>query len=158
MNIYTTYVRPQMEYASCLWNVGYVGDLQLLERVQRRWTRAVEGLSDLPYSERLNRLNLFILQGRLLRADLVLVWKIVHNLCGIKPETLFTFLPGTRTRGHPYKMYVQRAKYDVRRRFLSYRVVKTWNSLSVDTVCAERLDTFKRLLHRDLGEQLYEFR
>ena len=87
----------------------------------------------------------------------MLVWKVVHNLCGVKPEALFTFLPGTRTRGHPYKMYVQRANLDVRRRFLSCRVVKVWNSLSAETVCAERLDTYKRLLHRDLGELLVEF-
>ena len=157
MNIYTSHVRPKLEYGSSLWNVRYIGDLQLLERVQRRWTRAVEGLSDLSYNDRLRRLDLFSFQGRLLRADLVLVWKIIHGHCGINPETLFTFLSDTATRGHPYKLYVQRANLEIRRRFFSLRVVTAWNSLTAETVCAESLDTFKRLLHRDLGEQLFEF-
>ena len=73
MNIYTSDIRPLIEYCSCLWSVGYLGDMRLLERVQRRWTRAVAGLEDLSYSERLNRLNLFSFQGQLLRNDLKMV-------------------------------------------------------------------------------------
>ena len=48
-NIYVSYVHPKLEYASCLWNVGYLGDVRLLERVQRRWTRVVIGFSDGQY-------------------------------------------------------------------------------------------------------------
>ena len=86
--------------------------------MQRRWTRAVEGLSDLSYNDRLRRLDLFSFQDRLLRADLVLIWKIIHG-----PETLFTFLSDTGTRGPPYKFNVQRANLDIRRRFFSLRIV-----------------------------------
>ena len=31
MNIYTLHVRPLIEYASSLWNVGYLGDVRLLK-------------------------------------------------------------------------------------------------------------------------------
>ena len=31
---FTTHVRPIIEYASCLWNTGYVEDLRKLERIQ----------------------------------------------------------------------------------------------------------------------------
>merc|ERR1719341_1430248 len=79
MNIYTLHVRPLIEYASALWNVGYLGDVRLLERVQRRWTREVSGLEDFPYEERLRRLDLFSFPGRLLRTDLILVYKILHS-------------------------------------------------------------------------------
>ena len=34
--LFTTHIRPKLEYGSCLWNVGYVGDVKLLERIQRR--------------------------------------------------------------------------------------------------------------------------
>ena len=36
MNLYTSHVRPKMEYCSSLWNTGYIGDVKLLEQVQRR--------------------------------------------------------------------------------------------------------------------------
>ena len=48
MNLYISHIRPHLEYGSSLWNLGYLGDSRLIERVQRRWTREVAGLSDLP--------------------------------------------------------------------------------------------------------------
>ena len=33
--------------------------MKKLERVQRKWTRAFSGMSDLPYDERLRRLDLY---------------------------------------------------------------------------------------------------
>ena len=81
----------------------------------------------------------------------------MHGHCGITPETQLPFLADTATRGHPYKLYAQRANLEVRRRFLTLRIVNTWNSLTADTACTESLDTFKSLIHRDLGEQLFKF-
>ena len=37
MNLYVSHVRPKLEYGSQLWNVDYVGDMKLLERIQRKW-------------------------------------------------------------------------------------------------------------------------
>ena len=82
--------------------------------------RAVEGVSNLSYNDRLRRLDLFSFQDRLLRADLVLVWKIIHGHCSVNSETLFTFLPDTDTRGHVYKIYDQRANFEIRRRFFFF--------------------------------------
>ena len=75
-----------------------------LERVQRRWIRAENGFSKLSYDERL-RLNLFYFQGRLLRCDLILVWKIFHNKCAKHYEELFALECGRhQTKGHDLKM------------------------------------------------------
>ena len=38
ISLYTSHIRPAMDYCCCLWNVGYLGDVRLLESVQRRWT------------------------------------------------------------------------------------------------------------------------
>ena len=157
LNIYVSYVRPKLEYASCLWNVGYLGDVRLLERVQRRWTRAVIGFSDLSYGERLHRLNLFSFQGRLLRADLIVVWKIFHGKCAIMPEQLFVLHGDRRTRGHNFKILVPRTNLSVRSRYFSVRVISSWNSLEDDTVLADSLSKFKCLLHRDLGHALFDY-
>ena len=34
--LFITHYRPILDYYSCVWNVGYVGDVILLESVQRR--------------------------------------------------------------------------------------------------------------------------
>ena len=160
INIYKSLIRPMLEYSSCLWNLGYIGDLQSLERIQRRWTRSITGFERLPYEVRLQRLNLFSVQGRLLRNDLVLVWKIFNGLCSINPDDLFSLVPqnrSNRTRGHSFKIHLPRCRLEARKRFFSTRVIHNWNSLSEEAVCAESLGTFKCLLHRNLGPKLFEF-
>ena len=156
-NIYTSHIRPLLEYGCCLWNTGYLGDLRMLERIQRRWTRSVDGLQTLSYADRLSALNLFSVKGRLLRADLILTYKIFHGLCAIQPSNLFVVAGSSRTRGHEYKVVVPLSSLECRRRSFAVRVVPWWNSLGGDTVSAESVGAFKSLLQRDLGEALYEF-
>ena len=75
----TTHIRPLVEYCSCVWRTGFVQDSRLLERIQRHWTKQTDGMALLPYGERLKLLNLYSIQGRLLRADLIQCWKIFHG-------------------------------------------------------------------------------
>ena len=157
LNIYKSIIRPQLEYGSSLWNVGYICDTKLLERVQRRWTRAISGMEDLSYQERLRRLNLFSFQGRMLRADLILVWKIFYGKCGIKPDDLFVLAGDSQTRGHPLKIFVPRCNLDVRRNFFSLRIISLWNSLSRSTVMSDNIGAFKASLHLDLGQILFDY-
>ena len=156
MNIYLSHIRPKMEYCSPVWNLEYLGDTRMLERLQRRWTRQVWNLRELSYAERLRSLDLFSVQGRLLRADLILVWKIFNGKCGISPEQIFTLNRST-LRGHPLKIYVPRTELELTRRFFSTRVISEWNLLAADTVTASTLDSFKGLVQRDLGQKLYDF-
>ena len=156
MNIYVSHIRPKLEYCSCVWNLGYLGDTRMLERIQRRWTRQVRGLEDVPYEQRLRELNLFSVQGRLLRADLIMVWKIFNGQCAASPEQLFTLNPSPR-RGHPLKIFVPRTNLDIRKRSFAIRVIADWNSLPTETVMASSLDTFKRLLQSDLGQRLFDY-
>ena len=157
VDLYTTHVRPKLEYASQVWNTGYLSDSSLLERVQRRWTRSIQGFEDLQYPERLRRLDLFSFSGRLLRSDLILMWKIFHGCSVINPQDLFELSRSTATRGHRYKIFVPRSRLEVRQRFFSVRVINTWNALAPLTVDADSLTTFKRLLRQDLGELLFSF-
>ena len=122
-----------------------------------RWTRSIDGLGSLTYEERLSQLKLFSLQGRLLRNDLLLVWKIFNNQCSVKFENLFQLAPAHGTRGHPYKIACPHVRLECRRRYFGARVVRTWNSLSAETVLADTIPRFKTLLYKDLGQKLYEF-
>ena len=152
--IFITHIRPLLEFSSSVWNSGYVMDLCLLESVQRRWTKQIDGLSDLDYFDRLKSLSLFSVWGRLFRADLVLVWKILHGHI----PSLSHLLPlanNHRTRGHPLKLLVNRTNTEVRRRFFTNRIVNSWNCLSHSTVTAPSLQTFKSRLFHELGDLLF---
>ena len=149
-------IRPKLEYGSAIWNLGYLGDLRSLERVQRRWTRQIQGLENATYADRLRILNLFSVQGRLLRADLIQTWKIMSGSCALDPAKLFT-LDGSSRRGHSKKLFLPRTNLEVRRRFFSVRVVKAWNALSEEAVSSTTLNQFKSFLHRDLAQELYKF-
>ena len=49
--LFKTHIRPIIEYCSCVWHSGYIEDLRLLEKVQRRWTKQIEGLNSLSYDD-----------------------------------------------------------------------------------------------------------
>ena len=155
LNLYVTYIRPQLEYASTLWNTGYLGDCRLLERIQRRWTRQIEGLEDLPNELRIKELDLYSIYGRLLRAELIQVWKIFHGKCALRAEDLFVPSPSASTRGHNLKVHVQFARLDIRKRSFAHRVVTQWNALSPEAVNANTVEKFKFYIHRELGDKLY---
>ena len=156
-HIFKTHIRPIMEYASPVWNTGYVQDIKRLESIQRLWTRQIKGLEDKEYEDRLRALNLYSVKGRLLRADLIKCWKIFNAKCPIDPTDLWNTSSDTRTRGHPCKIRVARCQVDARARFFSQRVVQDWNSLPGWVVSAATLTEFKSSLETCLGGRLFEY-
>jgi len=53
------------------WSPQYVNDKELLESVQRRFTRMIPKLRDLLYAKRLDNLKLWTLEERCIHADLI---------------------------------------------------------------------------------------
>ena len=153
----STHIRPLIEYCSCIWHTGFTQDLKLLENVQRRWTKQIDGLSSLSYGERLKSLNLYSIQGRLLRADLIQCWKIFNGHSCISPADIFQQPYQNRTRGHCYKIFPPVTNTDIRKRFFTIRCIHVWNSLPASTVCASSLTVFKNHLHHDIREALYAY-
>ena len=157
MFLFKTHIRPLIEYGSCVWNTRYKEDIQRLECVQRMWTRHIDDLQTLTYGERLRELNLYSMQGRLLRADLIQYWKIFHNVSCIKPGDLFTQPLRSGNRGHRYKIHVPQASLDVRKRCFSHRCIAVWNGLPDSVVASENLNSFKGALAEAIHDDLYRF-
>ena len=75
----------------------------------------------------------------------------------LTPDDVFVLPPNRITRGYRFKIFLPRARLELRKHFFTVRVVNTWNSLSTDTVTATCLETFKGLLKRDLGSLLFDY-
>ena len=54
---FTVYVRPLLEHNSVIWSPPLKQDITAVEQVQRRFTKRLQGLRDLPHIERLRLLN-----------------------------------------------------------------------------------------------------
>jgi len=91
---------------------------ELLEKVQRRFTKMIKGMKIKSYEERLQKLNLWSLKERRNRQDLIEVFKIFKGLSSIRPEELFHFDDtGKGTRLHSLKLVNVRCMQDSRRCF-----------------------------------------
>ena len=156
VSLFVSHVRPILDYASCVWNTGYVGDSRLLEQVQRRWTKQIDGLHHLSYRERLETLSLFSVKGRRLRADLIKYWQIIRGELGDLHE-LFSFAPDVGTRGHRFKLVLPLCSMDVRSRSFSVRCINKWNSLPSRVVEADTLSKFKGALCDTLYDELLDY-
>ena len=82
LNLYKSLVRPHLDYCSSVWNPYYSKDINLLERVQHRFTRLFSELRSLPYEERLRQLGLWSLEERRSRSDLIELFKLAKGISG----------------------------------------------------------------------------
>ena len=156
VTLFVSHIRPLLDYCSSVWNMEYVGDLRKLERVQRRWTKEIRGLRDLSYSERLQRLGLYSIKGRLFRADLVKTWRAFHSKRDVGLSRVFERVSHPSTRGHQFKLSIPVCRSEIRRKYFGVRVVNSWNNLPPDVVSTDSLESFKRHLDRLLSDKFFE--
>ena len=77
--LFSTYIRPILEYGSQIAHTGLIKGRDCLERVQRHGTKLIKSFSDLPYSAQLAELNLYPLESRRIRGDLILLFHLFQT-------------------------------------------------------------------------------
>ena len=106
--IYKGFIRLHLEYAIQSWCPYQKGDIEHLEKVQRKATRLffiVKGYRYLPYEKRLRKLGLTTLQTRRLRGDLIETFKIITAKEQVNRETFFQLYRSVYdTRGHCFEL------------------------------------------------------
>ena len=144
---FITYVRPILEYNSCVWNPHHKEYITLLENVQRRFTKRIPSLRLMSYPERLAMIDLEPLELRRLRTDLNEYYKCFHNLNSINYTEHFNFYipPAASRSSSPKLVKPVKANNTVMCSFF-YRAVDCWNSLPHDVRYCKSLPLFKHLI------------
>ena len=159
VKLYTALVRPHLEYGQSVWSPHLKKHQNLIENVQMRATKQVDGLNNLQYSERLKLLNLPTLVYRRLRGDAIEIFK--HFKLYDTEIISNTFQRKQRiNRRHQFQLYERRAKDGIRgvqNNSFYYRTAKMWNELPEEVVNATTIDTFKNKLDKYWNEMPIKF-
>lgn len=142
LTLYNAMVRSKLDYASSVWSPWQLGQIELIEKVQKRATKMLNECNGMTYIERLKYLNMTTLKFRRIRGDLI----ILYNICSQesnKSYPTFKIIEDSRTRGHNKRLIRPNFKLNLRKYFFNCRVVPIWNSLPMEVVNARCVNEFK---------------
>ena len=133
VKLYKCYARHLLEYCSFIFSPHLVYLINLIENVQKKFTKKLPGLQNICYQDRLKLCNLEPLETRRLHADLILMHKIINGAIHVDLHN-FVALSHSITRGNNYKLTKFRAKLDIRKYYFAFRTGNVWNFLHNDIV------------------------
>jgi len=162
--LFTSLVRPHLEYAVQVWNPYLEKDIEVIEKVQRRSSKVPDELKNLEYEERLKRWGLTTLTVRRVRGDAIQIYKHINNIEKINWHKNPKFAPVIYGEGvnrackNQNSLAIQRETFpsrnvndfchfvNVRHHFLINRVSEFWNKLPETVIKAPTLNSFKARL------------
>ena len=96
IKLYTTYIRPKLEYNTPIWSPNLAKDIRKIEQIQKNFTRFAFKKCKIPYSSysnRLYQLNIKSLEYRRVYFDVIFMFKILNGLSGLNPSQFFKLRP-----------------------------------------------------------------
>jgi hypothetical protein len=163
--LFTTFVRPHLEYAACVWNPYAKKDINLIEKVQQRVTKLPVSARKLSYVERLKKFNLTTLKERRERGDAIQQFKFNKDINIInwhypvgKTNRGNTEGPVNSVRGLNHRQSSQLTNSKQRENFFSNRIVHIWNNTPSDLWKAKSVNGFKNAYdkHKKLNTTMSE--
>ena len=147
---YKTYVRPQLEYASTVWDPSTRKNVNQLEQVQRHAARYVTGNYDTNSSvtAMLRDLEWPTLEQRRHHSRLIMMYKNFNRLVGIDLPASLT-RTNANTRGHSSRILEYSCSCNAYASSFYPRTSRDWNALSADPLLCQSVDSFKNYLCSD---------
>ena len=152
--LFTSLVRPHLEYCNVVWAPRLEKDKKIVESVLRRGSKMIPGMKDMSYEERLRSLNLPSMAYRRARGDIIEAYKHTHGK--YETEQILPFSQDSTRRGHKYKLEKKRCRTATRQNFFTFRVVNAWNNLPEHVVDAPSVNALKSRLDRLWKEHHHE--
>jgi len=140
--LYKTLVRPVLDYCIPVWRPNIRKDIMKLEKIQKRFTKMIDGCKKLSYEQRLNRLKLTTLEDRHYRADMIQVFKILNDNFNTFPNN-FLELSDRAGRKNSLKLFKRRSNLDIGKYSFTSRVVDLWNELPDTVALSTDVNAFK---------------
>ena len=147
LKLYNALVRPHLEYAVQFWSPSQRNDIERLEKVQAKATKMIPSIRNINYERRLARLNLFSLEKRRLRGQLIETFKILKGIDNIDYRNLFA-LSDNQTRSNGWKLELKRFNTSQCGNFFTYNVPTFWNKLPAEVVNCTSVEQFKTKLDK----------
>ena len=155
--LFVAIIRPVLEYGVAVWCPHWKKDRKKIEQIQQQYTKRIDGMHKLSYTERLTILRLPSLEYRRFRGDLIEVYKITHNLYDpVTTNSLFSFAYDSSLRSNSYKLTKPSFNTNQYQHFFTNRVINNWNSLPNEIVTADSLNTFKNKIDKHFSDIMYK--
>ena len=117
MPLYKTLLRSHLEYGIQFWSPHIRKNVEVLERIQRRFRKMLPGSECMVYDQRLRELGLYTLERRRMRGDLIDVYKILRGINRVDSQRILPRTPLLVTRGHAFQVRGGKFKRDITGRF-----------------------------------------
>ena len=144
--LYSTYVRPSLEYCSCVWDPYTATKINQLEGVQRRAARFVKNSysRETRVTPMLQDLNWDPLRERRARAKTTILYKALNDQLDIPTDHLTMTQSQTRQQNN---FFLPFARTDAYRHSFYPDVIRLWNSVPVPIRTQPLLSSFQNCLN-----------
>ena len=153
--LFKSLVRSIIEYANPVWCPYKRKHIDLLEKIQRSFTKRVNGMYNLEYCQRLERLGLPSIEFRRFRGDLIETYKILHEIYDPVTTRELLSLNKFHTRGHNFKLNKNSPNLNTYKFFFVNRIVNLWNQLPYHVVNSPSVNVFKNRIDSLLQNHMY---
>ena len=142
--LFQVYVQPCLQYGSNAWNPMHKGFSDVIESIQRRYTKRLRGFKSFSYQQRLQELGALSSMAYLVYSDMKFTFKVIKGLTPFTPAD-FGFTLSKHSRGPMFVLEL--IKRSRARQFARYRIPRQWNELPLEIHIAANLVRFKNLLY-----------
>ena len=127
-SVYTTIIRPKLEYSCAAWDPHHKKDIMTLEKVQIKGARfCIQNYVPLAnVKDMLGKRGWETLQQRRMKTRLTMIYQNSYNRIDFNAERYLIPHTDSRTRvSHPLKLQIPKEKKDVFKYFYIHRTIKT---------------------------------
>jgi hypothetical protein len=134
---FQSYVKPKLMYASQVWSPVTQHSSLTVERIQQRFTKRLNGLTDLPYVSLQNERHV---------ADVTIIHKCIQGKTGYKPHEIGLNLSANNCRSEELRLEQCHHTNQLSNALFQHRATRLWNSLLPGLTETSLLNRLKELL------------